>query len=215
MDIPADEFDVYDLAALAYLYKRIKETEVISEAHHIVIDEVLHGDLRVLEDVSLHGFAVHQQNQVVGIDLFPHGLVIDAAFAVPKALHELPGIQVNGFPQDADIAELHHGRAAGPGRVRHTADDHGGALRPPVSGGHIAAFSQAVLVIGIGHGGTPVYDDLVGGVLRDAAPADIEGFHFVQCLVPEDDPPEIGLSLGLLIALQQLLLHAESTGERD
>ena len=39
VDIPADEFDVYDLAALAYLYKRIKETEVISEAHHIVIDE--------------------------------------------------------------------------------------------------------------------------------------------------------------------------------
>ncbi len=36
---PDTEFDVYDLAALAYLYKRIKETEVISEAHHIVIDE--------------------------------------------------------------------------------------------------------------------------------------------------------------------------------
>ncbi len=36
---PENEFDVYDLAALAYLYKRIKETEVISEAHHIVIDE--------------------------------------------------------------------------------------------------------------------------------------------------------------------------------
>ena len=38
-DIPEKEFDVYDLAALAYLYKRVKETEVISEAHHIVIDE--------------------------------------------------------------------------------------------------------------------------------------------------------------------------------
>lgn len=37
--IPDVEFDVYDLAALAYLYKRIKETEVISEAHHVVIDE--------------------------------------------------------------------------------------------------------------------------------------------------------------------------------
>ncbi|MCM1056450.1 MAG: AAA family ATPase [Firmicutes bacterium] len=32
-------FDVYDLAALALIYKRVKETEVISEAHHIVIDE--------------------------------------------------------------------------------------------------------------------------------------------------------------------------------
>lgn len=33
------EFDVYDLAALAYLYKRIKETDPIREAHHIVVDE--------------------------------------------------------------------------------------------------------------------------------------------------------------------------------
>ena len=39
IEIPTDEFDVYDLAALAFLYKRIKETEVISEAHHVVIDE--------------------------------------------------------------------------------------------------------------------------------------------------------------------------------
>lgn len=39
VDILETEFDVYDLAALAYLYKRVKETEVISEAHHIVIDE--------------------------------------------------------------------------------------------------------------------------------------------------------------------------------
>lgn len=37
--LPENAFDVYDLAALAYLYKRVKETEVISEAHHIVIDE--------------------------------------------------------------------------------------------------------------------------------------------------------------------------------
>ncbi len=37
--IPNTSFDVYDLASLAYLYKRVKETEVISEAHHIVIDE--------------------------------------------------------------------------------------------------------------------------------------------------------------------------------
>ncbi|MBO5069815.1 MAG: AAA family ATPase, partial [Roseburia sp.] len=39
VDVPDTAFDVYDLAALAYLYKRVKETEVISEAHHIVIDE--------------------------------------------------------------------------------------------------------------------------------------------------------------------------------
>lgn len=39
VEIPDQEFDVYDLAALAYLYKRIKEKDVISEAHHVVIDE--------------------------------------------------------------------------------------------------------------------------------------------------------------------------------
>lgn len=33
------EFDVYDLAALAYLYKRIKETDGVREASHIIIDE--------------------------------------------------------------------------------------------------------------------------------------------------------------------------------
>ncbi len=31
--------DVYDLAGLAYLYKRIKETDPIREAHHVVVDE--------------------------------------------------------------------------------------------------------------------------------------------------------------------------------
>ena len=39
--MPFDDtsFDVYDLAALAYLYKRIKEVEAIREASHVVIDE--------------------------------------------------------------------------------------------------------------------------------------------------------------------------------
>lgn len=37
--LPETELDLYDLAALAYLYKRIKETEVIQEASHVVIDE--------------------------------------------------------------------------------------------------------------------------------------------------------------------------------
>lgn len=32
-------YDVYDLAALAYIYKRCKETERIREAHHLVVDE--------------------------------------------------------------------------------------------------------------------------------------------------------------------------------
>lgn len=39
IEIPEKSFDVYDLAALAYLYKRFKETEIIREAGHVVIDE--------------------------------------------------------------------------------------------------------------------------------------------------------------------------------
>lgn len=37
--LPDGSFDLYDLAALAYLYKKIKETEVIQEASHVIIDE--------------------------------------------------------------------------------------------------------------------------------------------------------------------------------
>ncbi len=39
--VPYEEsaFDVYDLAALAYIYKRIKETDGIREATHVIIDE--------------------------------------------------------------------------------------------------------------------------------------------------------------------------------
>ena len=37
--MPEGTFDVYDLAAMAYLYKRIKEDTVIREAGHVVIDE--------------------------------------------------------------------------------------------------------------------------------------------------------------------------------
>ncbi len=39
VSVSEQAYDVYDLAALAYLYRRLKETEVISEAHHVVIDE--------------------------------------------------------------------------------------------------------------------------------------------------------------------------------
>ena len=51
-EVPEKEFDVYDLAALAYLYKRVKETEVISEAHHIVIDEA--QDFGMMAYSALH-----------------------------------------------------------------------------------------------------------------------------------------------------------------
>ena len=39
LPVPENDFDVYDLAALAYLYKRVKETEPVREASHVVIDE--------------------------------------------------------------------------------------------------------------------------------------------------------------------------------
>ena len=39
MEIPDTSFDVYDLAAMAYIYKRIKETDPVREASHMVIDE--------------------------------------------------------------------------------------------------------------------------------------------------------------------------------
>lgn len=37
--VERDAYDVYDLAALAYLYKRIKEIDGIREASHVIIDE--------------------------------------------------------------------------------------------------------------------------------------------------------------------------------
>mgnify|MGYP000703106570 FL=1 len=39
VEVPDGSYDVYDLAAMAYLYKRIKEDTVIREAGHVVIDE--------------------------------------------------------------------------------------------------------------------------------------------------------------------------------
>ena len=39
VELPEGVFDVYDLAAMAYLYKRIKEDKIIREAGHVVIDE--------------------------------------------------------------------------------------------------------------------------------------------------------------------------------
>lgn len=39
VELPENSFDVYDLAALAYLYKRIKEVDPVREASHVVIDE--------------------------------------------------------------------------------------------------------------------------------------------------------------------------------
>ena len=57
VNVADGQYDVYDLAALAYIYKRVKETEVISEAHHVVIDEAQDFGMmayRVL-DFCIHG----------------------------------------------------------------------------------------------------------------------------------------------------------------
>lgn len=39
VSFPDHAYDVYDLAAMAYLYKRIGETEPVQEARHMIIDE--------------------------------------------------------------------------------------------------------------------------------------------------------------------------------
>ena len=51
---PFDETapDLYDLAALAYIYKRIKEDDPIIEAHHVVIDEA--QDFGMMAYMTLH-----------------------------------------------------------------------------------------------------------------------------------------------------------------
>ena len=56
IELPGKDFDVYDLAALAYIYKRTKETEVISEAHHIVIDEAQDFGMMVYDCLN---FCIH------------------------------------------------------------------------------------------------------------------------------------------------------------
>ena len=50
--IPVKTLDVYDLAALALIYKYIKETEIISEAHHIVIDEAQDFGMMIYKTIN-------------------------------------------------------------------------------------------------------------------------------------------------------------------
>ena len=47
-----EKFDLYDLAALAYLYKRIKETDGIREASHVIIDEAQDFGMMAYESLS-------------------------------------------------------------------------------------------------------------------------------------------------------------------
>lgn len=39
VSLPEGSYDLYDLAALAYIYKRIREENIVREASHVVIDE--------------------------------------------------------------------------------------------------------------------------------------------------------------------------------
>ena len=50
--IAENSFDVYDLAALAYMYKRIKEIDPIREASHVIIDEA--QDFGMMAYYALH-----------------------------------------------------------------------------------------------------------------------------------------------------------------
>lgn len=85
--VEGNAFDVYDLAALAYLYKRIKETDGIREASHVIIDEaqdfgmmaygVLHYCMRgctytIMGDVSQnihYGYGLNDWEELKGLVL--------------------------------------------------------------------------------------------------------------------------------------------------
>ncbi len=47
-----DSPDLYDLASLAYIYKRIKESEIIQEASHVVIDEAQDFGMMIYESLK-------------------------------------------------------------------------------------------------------------------------------------------------------------------
>ena len=70
-DIPHHEenvFDLYDLAALAYIYKRIKETDGISEASHVIIDEA--QDFGMMAYQSLY-YCMRDCSYTIMGDVFP------------------------------------------------------------------------------------------------------------------------------------------------
>lgn len=120
VELPKTEFDVYDLAALAYLYKRVKETEIISEAHHVVIDEaqdfgmmaysVLKYCIKdctytVMGDVSqnIHfGYGLNDWEELKALLLEPDEM---ASFGILKKSYRNT-VEISEFATDI----LHHGR---------------------------------------------------------------------------------------------------------
>ena len=119
VEVPDRKFDVYDLAALAYIYKRIKETEVISEAHHIVIDEA--QDFGMMAYSVLH-FCIHACTYTIMGDVsqnihFGFGLndweELKALF-LPDEMDSF-GILKKSYRNTVEISDfatniLHHGR---------------------------------------------------------------------------------------------------------
>lgn len=103
-------YDVYDLAALAYIYKRINEVDVICEAHHIVIDEaqdygmmayhVLKACMRecnytIMGDVSQnirYDFGINDWQELRGLLLDTEG---DAFCTLRKSYRNT--IEISGF----------------------------------------------------------------------------------------------------------------------
>lgn len=120
VELPGNEFDVYDLAALAYIYKRTKETEVISEAHHIVIDEAqdfgmmvyhcLHFCIKdctytVMGDVSQNirfGFGLNHWEDLRGLLLQEDPM---SSFGILKKSYRNT-VEISNFAMDI----LHHGK---------------------------------------------------------------------------------------------------------
>ncbi len=123
VELPGRAFDVYDLAALAYIYKRTKETEVISEAHHIVIDEAQDFGMMVYDCLN---FCIKDCTYTVMGDVSQNirfGLGLNDWEELRKLLlHDDPmssfGILKKSYRNTVEISHfatdiLHHGKSAG------------------------------------------------------------------------------------------------------
>lgn len=123
VELPGKAFDVYDLAALAYIYKRTKETEIISEAHHIVIDEAQDFGMMVYDCLN---FCIKDCTYTVMGDVSQNirfGLGLNDWEELRKLLlQEDPmssfGILQKSYRNTVEISHfatdiLHHGKSAG------------------------------------------------------------------------------------------------------
>ena len=91
------KFDLYDLAALAYLYKRIKETDGIREASHVIVDEaqdfgmMAYGALAYcLRDVPIQSWEISPRISISGMDSMTGRSLETAAY---RPLRQLSGVE--------------------------------------------------------------------------------------------------------------------------